>query len=177
MSADDRGSAVVDLEQRVRLLEDRLDIEELVMRYFLAIDSMDMPALAATFAVDARFGEQTGREAIVEFQGASRRTMGVTIHTPHHVDLAFEGRDRAAGAVGAHCELERDGICLVGALRYNDSYIRSPGGWVFAARDVEYYFLCPWDEVDTSLTAAQRVRWPGGQPRAATLPRFQSGAR
>lgn len=167
---------MVDLEERVRLLEDRLDIEDLVMRYFRAIDSMDMAAVAAMFAADARFGEQAGREAIVEFQSASRRAMGVTIHTPHHVDLVFEGRDRAAGVVGAHCELERDGTCLVGALRYNDAYVRLPGGWVFAARDVEYYFLCPWDEVDTSLTAAQRVRWPGGQPRAASLPRFQSGA-
>jgi len=167
---------MADLEERVRLLEDRLDIEELVIRYFRAIDAMDMAEVTSMFAADARFGEQVGREAIVEFQGASRRAMGVAIHTPHYVDVVFDGHDRAVGAVGAHCELERGGACLVGALRYNDSYVRSPGGWVFAARDVEYFFLCPWAEVDTSLTAAQRVRWPGEQSRDATLPRFQSGA-
>jgi SnoaL-like domain len=40
-----------DLQRRIRRLEDRAELQDLVVRYFLAADD-DYDALAATFAAD-----------------------------------------------------------------------------------------------------------------------------
>ncbi len=59
------------LQERVRVLEDRAELRELVTCYGLAVDDRDIGTLAALFTSDARFRSRDGvmnaggREAVV----------------------------------------------------------------------------------------------------------------
>lgn len=77
----------MDIGERVRRLEDRVEINELVVAYFLASDCDDLAGIGNSFAEDATFSASgivtgTGREGIVEFIRSSREQMGLTVHTP-----------------------------------------------------------------------------------------------
>lgn len=158
-----------DQEQRLRRLEDRAELQDLAVRYFIAADDDDYETLGGCFAADGAFsaggfpGGST-REEIVDFIRNDRQTMGTTVHTPHYSLLTFDGDDRATGVVGAHLELARGGTTLFGAVRYYDTYVRTAGRWYIREREMRTVHVGPWDEVGTSLTADLRVRWPGIDP-------------
>ena len=165
-----------DLETRVRRLEDRAEIEDLVLKYFLAADDDDWAALGATFAENGSFsaGAFPGgddRESVVKFIQADRQNMGVTVHTQNTTLLTFTDDDHASGVVGAHLELARGGTTVYGAVRYYDTYERTPDGWKIATREMAIIHVGPWDQVGTSLTTPNRARWPGAEPAPADLPR------
>ncbi|HEY1972240.1 MAG TPA: nuclear transport factor 2 family protein [Pseudonocardia sp.] len=168
-----------DLTGRIRRLEDRAALEDLVIRYFVAADDDDTETLAATFAPDAEFFAGgaccgSGRAAVVAFIRDDRRNMGVTVHTQNYTLLTFDSDDgpddRASGIVGVHLELARGGSTVYGAARYYDNYVRTERGWCFARREIKMIHLGDWREVATSLTSDLRVRWPGRDPAPADLP-------
>lgn len=164
-----------DLAARIRRLEDRAELQDLVIRYFIAADDDDVQTLAETFAEDAEFLASgfscgTGRDAIVEFIRSDRKNMGVTVHTQNYTLLTFHGEDRASGVVGVHLELDRGGSTLYGAARYYDDYVRTADGWTFARREIKMIHIGDWRDVAESLTADLRVRWPGQEPAPADLP-------
>ncbi|SEO98041.1 nuclear transport factor 2 family protein [Amycolatopsis saalfeldensis] len=164
-----------DLEARIRRLEDRAEIGDLVLRYFLAADDDDWAALGATFAEDGSFsaGAFPGgddRASVVEFIRADRQHMGVTVHTRNTTLLTFTDEDHADGVVGAHLELARGGTTVYGAVRYYDTYERTADGWKIKSRKMAVIHVGPWDQVGTSLTAPDRARWPGAEPAPADLP-------
>jgi hypothetical protein len=148
----------------------RLDLLDLVARYFIAVDARDYPGVAATFAPDGRLGDTVGREAIVAHLRDEHAAMGPTVHSGHLPAFTVTGPADATGIVPAHCETVRDGVGVVAAMQYHDRYIRGPDGWWIAERRVLFHYVCPWSEIGTSLTAALRKRWPGRPPEAASLP-------
>lgn len=167
-----------DLAARIRRLEDRAELQDLVIRYFVAADDDDVETLAGTFADGAEFLASgfscgTGRDAIVEFIRSDRRNMGVTVHTRDYTLLSFPelDADRATGITGAHLELARGGTTLFGAVRYLDDFVRTADGWRFARREMVTIHVGDWRDVATSLTDDLRVRWPGQDPVPADLPR------
>lgn len=166
----------MDLEQRIRLLEDRAAISDLVVSYFLASDDDDSEGLAASFTEDATFSSSgqcnaTGRDEIVAFIKAARSHMGLTIHTPNYVQCRFETDDRATGLVGAHLELVLGGSSIFGAVRYVDKYLRKDGVWRFAARDMRTVHIAPWSDVGEAFASTTPVRWPGAQGTSSDYPR------
>lgn len=163
------------LEARVRRLEDRAALQDLVAHYFQVTDDDDEAALGACFTDDARFvasgflgGE--GRAGILAFLTAARSAMTQTVHTPHYVHLAFTGPDSATGTVMAHLEIGIGGTTVYGAVRYYDEYRREPGGWRIAAREMRTVHLANWDEMARSLIDPLNVRWPGAEPAASDFP-------
>ena len=167
---------MTDLDARIRRLEDRAEIEDLVLRYFLAADDDDWETLGQTFADHGSFSAGafpggSDRESVVAFIRADRRNMGVTVHTQNTTLITFTDDDHAGGVVGAHLELARGGTTVYGAVRYYDTYIRTTGGWRFESREMAIIHVGPWSEVSTSLTATNRARWPGADPAPADLPR------
>jgi hypothetical protein len=165
-----------DQDQRIRRLEDRAELQDLVVRYFLAADDDDYPALGETFARESTFtagGFEGGksRSEIVEFIRADRRNMGPTIHTYNYSLFSFKDDDHASGVVGAHLELSRGGSSLYGAVRYLDDYVREDGRWRIQHRNMLAIHVGPWEQVATSLTSELRVRWPGAAPQRADLPK------
>tara|TARA_R110000868_G_scaffold40706_9_gene140223 strand:+ start:1050 stop:1556 length:507 start_codon:yes stop_codon:yes gene_type:complete len=166
----------MDLEQRIRRLEDRNAISDLVVSYFLASDDDDSDGVAASFMPEATFSSSgvlnaTGRDAIVEFIKTARSYMGLTVHTPHYVQCRFESDDRATGLVGAHLELVLGGTSVVGAVRYVDSYVRDGEVWRVASRDMRTVHIAPWDDVGAAFASTTPVRWPGGEAAASDFPR------
>ena len=167
-----------ELDDRIRRLEDRAEIQDLVLKYFLAADDDDWDALGWTFAEDGSFsaGAFRGghdRESVVKFIQNDRQNMGVTVHTQNTTLLSFSDADHASGVVGAHLELARAGTTVYGAVRYYDTYERTTDGWKIKTREMAIIHVGPWDEVGSSLTAQHRARWPGAEPAPADLPRTQ----
>jgi uncharacterized protein (TIGR02246 family) len=166
----------MDIEQRLRRLEDRAAINDLVVRYFLAADGDDLDGVGASFTADATFSSSgtvnaSGREGIVAFIRGARNHMGLTIHTPHFAHLAFDGDDAASGLVGAHLELVLGGEALYGAVRYVDCYVRQDGHWLISTRDMRTIHIAPWLDIGEAFASDAPVRWPGANPAPSDFPR------
>ncbi|GAA5063746.1 nuclear transport factor 2 family protein [Nocardia callitridis] len=166
---------MTDIETRVRRLEDRAELHDLAVRYFLASDFDDFDAIAEAFAPEGVFAAggfpgATGPAAIADMIRQARTAFGVTVHTPHYVLLDFVDDDHATGLVGAHLEIATGGTTVFGAVRYEDEYVRLAGRWRFAKRDMRTVHLGPWDAAASSLTSDLPVRWPGAAPAASDYP-------
>jgi ketosteroid isomerase-like protein len=164
------------LEDRVRRLEDRAEINELVVAYFLAADGDDLDGVGASFTDDAVFMSSSvvsasSKEQIVDFIRGARGHMGLTIHTPNYVQMAFQDDGTANGIVGAHLELVLAGVSIFGAVRYVDEYVRTDAGWKIRSRDMRTIHIAPWSEVGASLASDTPVRWPGVEPLASDFER------
>lgn len=165
MSSDNDG-----LHARLRRLEDRAALHDLVVRYFVALDDLDWDTLSESFAWEAETMGAYGRDQVAEILREERSKMGPTVHTPDFMLFTFESDDRATGVIGSHWELSRDGSTLFGAARYHDTYVRENGAWRILEREVGVVHVGPWDQVSTSLTEELRVRWPGEEPAPASVP-------
>jgi uncharacterized protein (TIGR02246 family) len=163
-----------DLLARVRRIEDRIEIGELVHRYAVAVDDRDMATLAACYTTDAVFdsvgGRTVGRDAITEYYAGRFRLMGPTRHLPVSTVIDFAGEDEATGQVLAHAELGMGGRTIFSALRYDDQYRREDGRWRFRERRIEQLYAMPLAELTTGLAESRRKRWPGTEPAEADIP-------
>jgi len=168
------------LEERIRRLEDRAEIQDLVAAYFRAVDDDDYAVVAWCFTPDAQFvasgftGDRS-REAVVAFLKLARSGMGQTVHTPNYVQIEFTGDGAARGLVSAHLELGLDDKTHYGAVRYMDEYRRVDGVWQIAFRDMKSVHMGAWSQVESSLTTALNVRWPGADPLPSDCPRATPG--
>ena len=157
------------LEERIRRLEDRAAIQDLVAAYFCAVDMDDYEAVAQCFTADAQFiasgfSGDSSRQAIIAFLKQARSGMGQTVHTPHYGQIEFAGDGKASGMVAAHLELGLGDKTYFGAVRYLDTYRREGDCWQIASRDMQAVHMAPWSEVEKSLVQPLNVRWPGAEP-------------
>ncbi len=162
------------LEGRIRRLEDRGELSDLVARYGRAVDDRDLAALRELYTRDATFdavkGPIRGRDAVVDYYLERFATYGPSFHIPHSQTVEFVGDDEATGIVTAHAELAMDGGAFWVALRYHDRYVREDRAWRFRERRVEQLYAMPLRELLDDLGADDRLRWPGTQPSRAHLP-------
>ena len=166
-------------EQRLRRLEDRAELQDLAVRYFIASDDDDAAGLGACFVPDATFsvsGAVCGqsRAAIVSFIAGERLKMGLTVHTPNYTLFEFHDDRSASGVVGAHMELVLSGQMLFGAVRYHDTYARDEGRWCVRTRDMRVIHIAPWEDVGRSMMSDRPVRWPGLPALPTDFPRKPS---
>lgn len=163
-----------DLEARVRVLEDRFALQDLVHRYGVAMDERDLDAVAAMFADDAVFvhpaGTATGGREITEAYRGRLKNYTTTYHYAHTQGVTFTGPVSADGLVTGHAELSIDGRSYLVALRYHDRYVRTDAGWLFLERRQRFTYVLPFDELPTGLGDELRLRWPGTEPAPAHLP-------
>lgn len=160
------------LEERLRRLEDRLELEDLVVRYSVAIDDQDFEALNDIYATDAVAEGSPpvrGREKVVDALRVARSNLGVTIHTPDFLLLDFESETAATGTQGAHLELAMGGEAVFGAMRYLDRYKKEDGRWWIVSREQKFFYVTPWQGLRDTLLSSSRIRWPGAEPAAAHL--------
>lgn len=162
-----------DVERRLRRLEDRAEIHDLVARYALAVDDRDYAALAGMYAADAVFDHAgavlRGREAIVEFLRERAKLNGRTVHSPHTIAIEWVDDDTARGTVAGHAELERDGEFLLAAFRYHDSYVRQDGAWRFRERRSKFLYVTPVQHLAEIFRTPLTLRWPGTDPAPSEL--------
>ena len=122
------------LERRIRRIEDREAIRELVGRYGLAMDNKDFDLVAKIFAPDARFGwvdgtfDIVGRDAIVAMYSTRLATAGPSFHFTHDQFIDWDPVDdnRATGLVLAHAETAAGACTRVGGDSLSRP-VRPPG--------------------------------------------------
>jgi uncharacterized protein (TIGR02246 family) len=130
-----------DLLDRITRIEDRLEIDQLPIRYALAVDSRDIESWLALFVPDVRVGQQeTGRKALRAFITPRLRWFYRSIHqiVGHRVELL--GPDTARGQVYCRAEHEVRERWVVMAIRYDDEYRKVDGHWLFARRREHHWY-------------------------------------
>lgn len=164
------------LEERIRALEDRAELRELVARYGVAVDDRDIDALSALFTPDAIFRSvdgvmsALGREAVMQQFRGRFAALKATNHIAHDQILELgPGPDDATGLVSSHAEVCRNGRVLIAALRYRDRYRRHEGRWRFAERALSFLYYLPVEEYAEGLAGRLRMRAYGDR-RPADYP-------
>ena len=150
---------------RLDRLESLLEIQQLAVRYAMALDARDIDAWLALFVEDVDCGRRgKGREALRSFIEPAVRDFYRTVHqiTGQVVD-ELEG-DHARGRVYCRAEHEFGDRWIVQAICYFDTYERRDGRWCFARRDEDFFYSC--DQLEHPQDARFQ-RWPGPAPKHA----------
>lgn len=130
-----------DLERRVQAIEDRLAIEDVIIRYATAVDSKDDELLASCFTDDATASfagvpAGPGGAAIVAFlaslRGApvigSMHRFGNVVVTLHGDEADVTSRAVVYGVRGEPLQLR------MRSITYQDRFVRTASGWRIARR-------------------------------------------
>ena len=160
-----------ELEIRLRRLEDREAIRELVGRYGYVIDNRDLEGVAELFCEDAilesRDGvmQARGRAAIIELYKGRYAALGPTFHYTHDhaITLHETDPDVATGIIASHAEVTRNGEAMLAAIRYFDDYRREDGRWRFAKRSLAFFYYTPAGQYVDTMTSTLRQRAYGDQ--------------
>jgi uncharacterized protein (TIGR02246 family) len=139
------------LEERVRHLEDRVAIGELIARYCLVMDNRDIDAIESLFTPDARVWsadgamDAQGRQAVVEMFKGQVTVLCRSNHFTQDRIVEFDHMDpdRATGTVLAYAEMQREGQPMLAAIRYQDVYQRCEGRWRFRERGLSFAYDVP----------------------------------
>ena len=126
---------------RITRIEDRLEIDQLPIRYALALDSRDIESWLALFVPDVRVGRhETGREALRGYITPRLRWFYRSMHqiVGHRVELLEPGEAR--GHVYCRAEHEVGERWIVMAIRYDDQYRKVNGQWLFARRSERHWY-------------------------------------
>ncbi len=129
------------LAERVERIEAHLAIQQLAVRYAMAVDARDMDAWLGCFRPDVDAGRHgTGREALRRYIDPMVRRFYRSVHQicGHRIELA--GPDRATGAVYCRAEHEVGDAWIVMAICYFDEYVRLDGEWFFSRRRERHWY-------------------------------------
>ena len=167
------------IEARLRRIEDRAEIADLVTRYGLAMDDRDVAAFGSLFTDDVRIWsadgvmESRGLDAATEMFKGRFAVLGPSNHFTHDRLVEFDAADpdRATGLVLSHAEMQRRGQPMLAAIRYHDAYRRVGGRWKFAERGLSFMYYVPTAEyLDAFGPGIAKRNRAYDEPRAADWP-------
>tara|TARA_Y100001949_G_scaffold102344_1_gene86315 strand:- start:440 stop:967 length:528 start_codon:yes stop_codon:yes gene_type:complete len=144
------------------------EIRQLVARYAVATDRRDLETLVSLFVPDVRVGRDSrGHEALRETFDRQLRTVGTTVLNvgTHQIDLG--GPDDATGHVYCKAEIQDGDRWIHQAIRYDDTYRRVEGGWLFVRRIHRLFYGAEVGENPLTLDPAN---WPASHTGLGTLP-------
>jgi hypothetical protein len=130
-----------DLLARIDRIESTLAIQQLPIRYALAVDSRDIETWLSLFVPDVDCGRHgIGREALRGTIEPELRRFYRSIHyiCGHHIE--FAGADHATGHVYCRAEHEDGDKWIVMAICYFDDYICRDGTWYFRRRRERHWY-------------------------------------
>ena len=150
-------------------VEAQLAIQQLAVRYAMAVDARDLDLLAEQWSPEAWMGKQHGaapdgvrsyfRPILQRFYRSVHMVVG------HRIDLVDE--DNATGTVYCRAEHESGDDWIVQAIAYDDSYRRTDGRWGFASRHHRHWYSA---EVDARPAGPSFEDWPGWDGPLPDLP-------
>jgi hypothetical protein len=152
------------LAERVERIEAQLAIEQLAVRYAMAVDSRDIDAWVGCFRPDVDMGRHgTGREALRRYIDPKVRQFYRSVHQicGHRIELA--GPDQATGAVYCRAEHEVGDRWIVMAICYFDDYARLDGEWFFSRRRERHWYAA---DVTQRPQSVGFTGWEGGKEPA-----------
>lgn len=132
---------------RVTAIEDKLAIGQLPIRYALAVDQRDVDAWVSLFEPDVdlgRFGK--GRDALRDTIDPQLRWFYRSIHQIAGHRIYELGPDTARGQVYCRAEHEVGDRWVVMAIRYDDSYRKVNGEWLFSRRRERHWYAADINE-------------------------------
>jgi hypothetical protein len=180
------------LAERVERIEARLAIQQLPIRYAMAVDARDVDAWLNCFRPDVDMGRHgTGRAALRRYIDPMLRRFYRSVHLicGHRIELA--GPDWATGAVYCRAEHEVGDQWIVMAICYFDEYARVDGEWFFSRRRERHWYAADvtgtpqsagfagWDGSSRPALPGEFASWArfwDGDDRAATLTTEPTGA-
>ena len=155
------------MDALARLLA-RDEIRELAHRYAVALDARDLDALVALFVEDVRVGrEASGRDALRRDFDRQLRAIGVSILFVASQVVDFDDADHARGIVYCLAEIADADRWIRQAIRYDDSYARRDGRWLFVRRRHRLFY---GEEQPTNPMSQPPAHWPRSHTGRGTLP-------
>lgn len=136
-----------DLEHRIDRLESLAAIQQLPMRYALAVDARDLDAWVGLFVPDVDCGRRgRGRDVLRSIIEPAVRTFYRSVHQICGHRVEFEDAEHASGVVYCRAEHEDNGRWIVMAIAYFDRYERRDGQWFFDRRQEKHWYAADWEE-------------------------------
>lgn len=126
------------LEDRIRLLEDRAALNELIARYAMLVAQGKGTALGALFTSDGRFRagpREFAGKALKPFFAAMKPLS--TIPLVGNVILDIDG-DEARGQSTLFARMPKETVITYSGY-YDDVFRRVRGKWKFVSRDFTFY--------------------------------------
>ncbi|MXP23503.1 nuclear transport factor 2 family protein [Gordonia sp. HNM0687] len=137
--------------QRLERIEAQLDIQQLAIRYAIAVDERDVESWINLFVPDVGAGPYgSGRDALREFITPQIKQFYRSIHNIMGHRIILDDSDSAHGHVYCRAEHEVGDRWIAMAIRYDDRYRRVDGEWLFKGRR-EYH----WYAADVTRTPQQ----------------------
>ena len=126
-------------------LGDRDALRELRARYSLTYDSGQLEAFLDLFTEDAvlqlgTLGFASGRDAIRSALEAPMAAADFVAHFTSDEVTEFTGDDMARGTSRFAVHYGRDPN-IQGAGTYHDEYRRTPQGWRFTSRTIDFFYM------------------------------------
>jgi hypothetical protein len=148
-----------DLAARLARVEAHLAIEQLAVRYAMAVDARDLDLLSEQWVPDVWMGKALGegREAVRTYFASVLQGFHRSVHmvVGHRINLIDD--DHATGSVYCRAEHESVDTWVVQAIVYEDVYRRVAGRWGFAKRVHHHWYSWPIDETPAGPTFE---KWP-----------------
>lgn len=148
------------IEERLDRIEAHLAIQQLAVRYALAVDSRDLDLMVRQWVPDVWMGKAHGQghDAVRRFFEPILSTFYRSIHmiVGHHIDVIDS--DNASGVVYCRAEHEDGEHWVVQAIIYEDTYRRVEGTWGFVKRVHRHWYSSP---VQLAPSGPTFENWPG----------------
>ena len=126
---------------RIDKIESMQAIQQLPIRYALAVDGRDLDAWVSLFVEDVYCGRHgSGRAALRGVIEPELRTFYRSIHQICGHRVEFDNADRAHGVVYCRAEHEVGGEWIVMTIAYFDDYARRDGEWYFVRRREKHWY-------------------------------------
>jgi hypothetical protein len=155
-----------DLASRIERIESHLAIQQLPIRYALAVDGRDIESWVQLFVEDVDCGSYgKGRDALKRFIDPSVRTFYRSIHQVCGHSIEFSDNENATGKVYCRAEHEAKGKWIVMAICYFDSYVKRNGGWYFLKRSERHWYSTDILERPTGPNFQRWDEWSDRRPK------------
>ena len=136
-----------DFAGRIDRLESLAAIQQLPIRYVLAVDGRDIDGWVDLFVPDVDCGRKgSGRTVLKAIVEPAVRTFYRSIHQICGHRVEFDDADHARGVVYCRAEHEDSGKWVVMAIAYFDTYERRDGEWFFVRRREKHWYAADWEE-------------------------------
>lgn len=164
----------LDMETRIDRLESRFEIAELCGAYCTTVDARDMAGMTALFTDDVVFESSDGgmnshgKDEVTAMFNKVFSIRGPGYHWTHNHSVTFDegDPDLATGLVLAHAETTPNHTISIAAFRYNDTYRREGGKWLFAKRSLSFFYYMPVTEFLDRFKQPERFKTPDGWRQA-----------
>ena len=148
-----------DLEARIDRIESTQAIQQLPIRYAMALDGRDVQGWVDLFIDDVDCGRRgKGREALKTFIVPMLTNFYRSIHFICGHRIEFVDSDHATGAVYCRAEHEDGENWVVMGICYFDDYERRDGQWYFIRRREKHWYAA--DHLDRPQ-GPNFSNWPG----------------